>query len=373
MTDSIEQLRDVLERAPVIGNFHPLMPLCLSADVEVVVNAETLTEQLDDLVSHPVRPVIITTFDLDYADRFLVWDIPHCPSPEAVDQALPDRLDYARSHLVTLQGVAGRIVSDVRQKDYQTVALLLVDGLSYDDTLEWPEHPEPCFVDGPSITFARTPEKGILPDVGFPAIIGCPPLARRLAETGIPHSRGYSYWDREKNDVSALLFQGVPLTRVSGMAEALDLLAPVKLSGIYLQLVREGLDGLAHRRREVTPDEVQATVKAIYNDYRRLVDLLADSGLRGAVYLTADHGILWKKQHELRQLEDCRSQHPRYALECPSEEPGIVSKFETSSQAFYLFHHPHLGARIRSNDSGVHGGLSYWESIVPFVRVEVNL
>jgi len=373
MTDSIEQLCHALERAPVMGNFHSLVPLCLPADAEVVVKAGILAEQLDDLASHPVRPVIITNFSPDYTDRFLVWDTPHRPAPEVIDRALPDRLDYARSHLLTHRGVADRIISDACQKGYQAVALLLVDGLGYDDTLEWTENPEPCFVDGPSITFARTPEKEIMPDVGFPAIVGTPPLARRLAETGIPHSRGYSYWDREQNDVSALLFQGVPLTRVSGIAEALDLLASVKLSGIYLQLVREGLDGLAHRRREVTTSEVQATVKAIHNDYRQLVDLLADSGLRGAVYLTADHGILWKKQHELRQLDDCRSQHPRYALECPSEELGLVSQFETSTQTFYLFHYPYLGARIRANDSGVHGGLSYRESIVPFVRVEVNL
>ena len=40
---------------------------------------------------------------------------------------------------------------------------------------------------------------------------------------------------------------------------------------------------------------------------------------------------------------------------------------------YYLYHYPYLGSRIRANDSGVHGGLSYWESIVPFVRAEVNL
>jgi hypothetical protein len=372
MSNLIEQLRQALDRAPVMGDFHPLVPLCLSADVEVVLKARTLADQLDSLASHPARPVIITEFDPDYTDRFIVWDTPFRPAPAVIDRSLSDRLDYARSHLLTHQGIANRVISDARRKGYQAVALLLVDGLAYDDTLEWPEHPEPCFVDGPSITFARTPEKEIIPDIGFPAIVGTPPLARQLAETGIPHSRGYSYWDREENDVSARLFRGVPLTRVSGIAEALDLLTSVKLSGTYLQLVREGLDGLAHRRREVTINEVQATIKAIHKDYRRLVNLLADSGLRGAVYLTADHGILWKKQHEFHRLEDYRSQHPRYNLKFSSESSHI-SRFDMKSRTFYLLHYPYLGARIRANDSGVHGGLSYWESIVPFIRVEVNL
>jgi hypothetical protein len=372
MVDSIEQLRRELQRAPVMGNFHPLLPLCLSGDVEVVAMAGMLAEELDDLVPHPVRPVIIMGIDQEYAGRFSVCSAPRFPPAELINQALPDRLDYARTYLLTHRGVADRITSDTVQKGYDTVALLLVDGLSYHDTLQWPEYVEPCFINGPSITFSQTSDEHIMPDVGFPATVGTPPLARRLAQAGIPHSRGYSYWDRESDNVSALLFQGMPLTRVSRTAEALELLASVKLSGIYLQLVREGLDGLAHRRREVTVSEVTATVEAIHSDYRRLVSLLAESGLRGAVYLTADHGILWKKQHELHRAEGQHSRHPRYALKSP-EESHVASLFEMSHATFYLYHYPYLGARIRANDSGVHGGLSCQESIVPFVRVEVNL
>lgn len=372
MTDQIERLSHALDRAPVMGDIHPLVPLCLSADVEVATEAGAIAEQLDDPVSHPVRPVLITGFDAEYKDRFLVWDAPSCPSPEAINQALPHRLDYARTYLLTHHNIADRITCEAQQKGYQTVALLLVDGLSYEDTKEWPEHPEPCFIDGPSITFTRVSEDLIAPDVGFPAIVGSPPLARRLAEIGMPHSRGYSYWDREQNNVSAMLFQGVPLTRVSGIAEALDMTAQVGLSGIFLQLVREGLDGLAHRRREVTVHEVQAAVKAIHDDYRRLIDLLGNSGLKGAAYMVADHGILWKKQHTLHRLEKHSSQHPRYALECP-DDSSVASQFETSYQVYFLYHYPYLGSQIRANDSGVHGGLSYWESLVPFVRVEVNL
>jgi len=372
MSDSIEKLLRALERVPVMGSVHPLVPLCLPAGVEVIAEAETVAEQMDDLAAHPERPLLITDFDPRYTDRFFVCDASGCPPPEAINRALPHRLDDARRHLLTNRCVADRIVSDVQQKGYETVALLLIDGLSYDDTVEWPECPEPCFIDGPSITFARTPEKVIVPDIGFPATVGNPPLARRLAKVGIPHSRGYSYWDREQNDVSSMLFRGTPLARVSGIAEALDVLATIKLSGIYLQLIREGLDGLAHRRREVTISEVQAAVEAIHSDYRRLIDLLGTSGVKGAVYLTADHGILWKTQHEFHQIEGSGSRHPRYALERPLD-PSYASGFEMQNQTYYLYHYPYLGSRIRADDSGVHGGLSYWESIVPFVCVEVNL
>jgi hypothetical protein len=336
-----------------------------------VTDAELLADEMDSLRPHLDRPVLVTEFAPRHAARFLVRNAPECPPPEAISRALPCRLDYARRHLLTNRNVAQRIVSDTQRRGYQTVAVLLVDGLSYGDTLDWPELPEPCFIDGPSITFARTSEKNVCSVVGFPAMVGTPPLARRLADAGIPHSRGYSYWDRGQNDVSAMLFRSVPLTKVNGVGEAIDLLAPVKLEGIYVQLVREGLDGLAHHRREVTTGEVQAAVKAVHDDYRRIINLLANSGLRGAAYLTADHGILWKTQHTLRYFEGCRSQHPRHSLE-HSSDCRVVSQFEIDDQTYYLYHYPYLGSQIRANDSGVHGGLSYWESIVPFVRVEVN-
>lgn len=372
MANSIKQLNCALERAPVMGNVHPLVSLCLSADVEIVADPGIVAEWLDAPSPHAERPVLITRFDSRYKDRFLLWEATQRPPAEAINRALPYRVDNARRHLLTHQGIADRIVADVQQRGYQAVALLLVDGLSYDDTVEWSEHPEPCFVDGPSITFARISEKAIAPDIGFPAIVSQPPLAPRLAEIGIPHSRGFSYWDREQNDVSALLFQGMPLARVDEMADALDALATIKLAGIYLQLVREGLDGLAHRRREVSMNEVQAAVEAIHRDYRQLVGLLAASGVRSAVYLTADHGVLWKKEHEFCLIEGSGPQHPRYAQECP-REPNTASRFEMQDQVYYLYHYPYLGRHIRANDSGVHGGLSYWESIVPFVRVEVNI
>jgi hypothetical protein len=141
---------------------------------------------------------------------------------------------------------------------------------------------------------------------------------------------------------------------------------------MYVQLVREGLDGLAHSRREVTQAEVEGTVNAIHQDYHRLIEVVATAGLPGAVYLVADHGILWKAQHpELQRIEILRSDHPRYQIG-GSVPPEYGVDIPVGEQAYNLYRYPYLGAAIRANDSGVHGGLSYWESLVPFVRVEVN-
>lgn len=372
MVNTLHELKQALGRAPVMGDVHPLVPLCLPADVEVTESAEQVAERLDDLGFHSECPVLITRFDPRYRDRFLVLSASQCPSAQDINESLPNRIKDARQRLLTHRCIAERVVTDVCQKGYETVALLLIDGLSYDDVKSWPESPEPCFIDGPTITYGRTPEQAVALEVGFAGIVGNPPLARRLTEIGIPHARGYSYWERDQNDVSRLLFQGMPLERVSGIEQALSILRSAELSGIYLQLVREGLDGLAHGRREVTPLEIQATVEAIHEDYHHLIKLVADSQLRGAIYLTADHGILWKNVHKLVMVDNPGSRHPRYAVQAPSELCN-VSEFTMGGKRYYVYHYPHIACQIRANDSGVHGGLSYWESFVPFVRVEVNL
>lgn len=366
----IESLQKLLDIAPVMGHFHPLWSLCLPANVEIAASALAVAERLDNLERHPESPIFITDYAPTLADRFLTCHLPECPPAELINRSLPVRVTAA-SNLLTQKQIGHRIANDTLRRGYETVILMLVDGLSYEDTRSWPYHPTPCLIDGPSITFARTGSGNVVPDIGFPAIVGKMSIARQLTQIGIPHSRGYSYWEREQNDVSAFLFSGMPLTRVSGIRAALSLLQQVNLRGMYVQLVREGTDGLAHSRREVTALEVQATVNAILDDLHQLVSLVTESGLKGAVYLMADHGILWKHQHAFERLVGENSDHARYTWQRPSDlVPAFVC--QTSNGPCYLYHYSFIGRQLRANDSGVHGGLSYWESIVPFIHVEVN-
>ena len=368
MIDSLPKLLDV---APVMGHFHPLWKLCLPTNVEIATSAQAVAEKLDSLDRHPEQPIIITDYAPILADRFLTYHLPDCPSPDLVNQALPTRITSGH-HLFTNKEVGQQIVEDALKQGYETVILMLVDGLSYEDARYWPYHLTPCLIAGPSITFARATGETIVPDIGFPAIVGNYSIARKLAQVGIPHSRGYSYWEREQNDVSAFLFSGMPLTRVNGISETISLLRQVNLKGMYVQLVREGTDGLAHSRREVTAKEVQATVNAILDDLRQLVSLVVESGRKGAVYLVSDHGILWKHQHTLERLPGENSAHVRYTWNQPINL-SCVTPFPTSNGTCYLYHYPFTGRQLRTNDSGTHGGLSYWESIVPFVHIEVNI
>ncbi|NLG28360.1 MAG: hypothetical protein GX557_10640, partial [Chloroflexi bacterium] len=277
--------------APVMGQFHPLLPLCLPAEAQVRPNARAVAVEMDGRAAAEARPILITELDHAYADRFITMHLTDMPDAARVNAGLPRRLAAARQ-LLTSRCVADRIAADCRRRGYRAVFLLLVDGLSYEDARHWPEAPQPVFIDGPSITFYRDDGR-VLPDVGFPAIVGAPPVAQRLFPLGLARARGYSYWDRHSNDTAAAMFDGIPLERVGGIAEALERLGDEPLDGLFVQLVRIGTDGLAHGRREVSPREVASTVAAVREDLLCLVAMLRESGLPGAVYLTADHGMLW--------------------------------------------------------------------------------
>jgi hypothetical protein len=181
---------------------------------------------------------------------------------------------------------------------------------------------------------------------------------------------GFSYWSRASNKVSAYLFEGVPLTRIIGFREAVTILRSMDLRNTYVQIVREGLDGLAHHRREIKAQEIQQAVRAIRADIEALLEVLEDGPRPAALYLTADHGILWKTEHHFTNLETTDRGHPRYGTEPPMDSEHATA-FEFDEHAFYVYHWPYLGSSIRSNDCGIHGGLSIQESVVPFIQWEL--
>lgn len=366
----LSELHDALRQAPVMGEVHPLVPLCLPPDTVIIRDAGEFAREMDGLSPHRVRSVLVVEHAEQYEQRFLRIDVKTPPSPSEINIALPKRLSYARGELLTNQEVADYVASEAKQRGYQAVVLVLVDGLSYDDVMNWPEWKLPCFIDGPTITYARSEDAKVLEGVGFPAIVGDPPLVRRLDRIGLHHARGFSYWDREENDVTALLFRGIPLQRVASINDALSALDQSDARGLYVQIVREGLDGLAHRRREVASSEIDTTIGAIRSDMRQLVDMLQRQGLYGAIYLVSDHGILWKTQHELELISAPDRGTVRYGQQATSDDRS--SAFPIGNHVFHVYHYPYIGRRVPSNDSGVHGGLSYHESIVPLVRIEVT-
>lgn len=373
---SLAELEYWLQRVPVIATVHPLVPLCLRPGTRITSDVHAIQKLVDDPASQTSGPILILSRETGLKTRFPLLSVLSRPSEEEINQGFADNLQYARSYLPTTRTIAEYIENDVSKDLFETVVVFLVDGLSYADTVSWPCELWPCFVDGPSVTFRFLDESrnALVPSVGFPAIIGRPSIYSRLYRQGYRNARGYTYWDRD-NTVANYMFTGVPYERSANFETVLELLAAeADLDHTYVQIMREGLDGLAHSKRELRRQEVDAAIHGILHDVERLSELLQAKRKRACIYVIADHGILWKTEHSFRLLPEIDTRHPRYRV---GKHPGRTSDdftapFDCDGTVYHLFKYPFLGIAIKANDSGVHGGLSYQESIVPFAKFEVK-
>ena len=376
---TLETLIEQLPRTPVIGTVHPLVPLCLPAGVHITTDPAELVQLSDRPDYCEPLPVLLLSgphTPPELAGRLPHWHISERPSAKQINEGLPRHLAYARAHLLSTRHIADYIVQDVADNAFDMVVVFLVDGLSYADVADWPCAVQPCFVDGPSVTFRfwQTDKTRLDHTVGFPAIIGRPSIYARLYRLGYHHARGYTYWNRD-NRVADYMFEGVPYQKVANFEAVLEQLSTEKYwPHTYVQIVREGLDGLAHNKRELRAQEVQAAIHSILRDVERLSELLCTKGRSGCIYLTADHGILWKTEHPFLRVSAVRTRHPRYGVgsELARAAQDVAVTFRQEGGDYHLFVYPFLGTAIRANDSGVHGGLSYQESFVPLAKFEVK-
>lgn len=371
--DGYQHLEHWLGRSPVIANIHPLVPLALSDPVRVLSSSSNSLMDLDDcrVITHD--PILILKEDVRLANRFPVLHIGGHPPIDMINQHMHCHLEYIREHLLTSHKVADNIINDVSTARYDVIVLMLIDGLSYGDTLDWNAKITPCFIDGPSVTYRLHEDGRVLQDVGFASIINRPSIFSRLSGHGYRDAVGYTYWKTDTNAVSDHLFERIPTIQVANFEailreiDSLNIVRPT-----YIQVLREGLDGLAHSKRELSRSEIEGALIAIRNDIERLLDVISAKQLTACVYVTADHGVLWKNEHHW-QTRDLPGSKPRYTETRLSEDEAAYSvRFERSGRKYYAFRYPYLGSRIRSDDSGVHGGLSYQESFVPFMKFKVD-
>lgn len=370
---SLTELRQRLTETPTMADVHPLLPLCMPHDTRFVHDSRWLLAQLDSREDRLETSILLLKPDKKLGGRIPHFHCRDHPPVEEINQGLHLHIDYARQTLLTTHKVAGYIADDVQQGHYDLVVTLFVDGLSYGDVLDWKWNTIPCFVDGPSVTFQPDNRDRVIPSIGFPSIINRPSIAERLHALGYFHALGFAYWHSESNQVSEYLFRGIPDHKVRNFTQLLHLLQNEQIGFPgYIQIVRDGLDGLAHGKRELSREEINASLQALYDDIVRLIDLLSAKSRNAIVYVTADHGVLWKEDHDWVILNQ-RKSSPRYAVKAVPEEIGLhhSTRFEQNNIPYYLFHYPYLGTKIHHNNSGVHGGLSYQESFVPFIRIEV--
>jgi hypothetical protein len=250
---------------------------------------------------------------------------------------------------------------------------MLIDGLSYRDVKRWLDaHPDaeadltPCLVDGPTLT-----------EIAFPQVLGDTPPALRLFDRGYRRRLGFTYWSRKDNQLTDVLFRTI--SDVNAVGDFSTVLAKLRRDlqtrsdqRFYIQIVRTGLDGYVHHQKRKPP--VMTIVNTIMDEVLALADLFREVHRTAYICMTADHGILWRDEFEPQIVGRAPAgANPRscdWSDLYYQEESG--RRFAIAGREIYCLGYPKLRRALRIDEQGVHGGISFQESIVPFLTMRVG-
>lgn len=247
----------------------------------------------------------------------------------------------------------------------ELVVLIIVDGLSYETVSDVDSDAlRPVVVDGITTT-----------EPGFRRIIyGGDPASIYAALTGNGFYTGYgfTYWERGQEELSTDLHSamGQNIYRIRDFKEAISTLRgehPFS-NKTYVQITRMGLDQDSHNRKE-EPNR-QITRDAILKDVRELAEFASEVTNRFRIFLTSDHGILWRDQlpEDPPIVHDDTAHHARFLTGARDIDHGLVMTDQSDTETTGLAY-PCLARELKHTEWGVHGGFSYQESIVPLIEV----
>lgn len=353
----LKELQELARWMPVMAEMHPLSLAFLPDEIRLFDNPWQMVAELDAPIPQPLKPMLATCVEPTLRHRFPVVCCTHDPLTTDLNRVLLQRFEFIKRRMLCQSEVADEIA---RLTDVDAIALMLVDGLSYADLMrnmtisDRPHRIQPVLVDGVSIT-----EQGMI------RLIGQPPLAHRLFDAGLRTCLGFTYWERATEPLTDRLFAGFGdrIYKVKSFDDVLAALAEANLRGVYVQIVRAGLDAAAHRQRD--EPNIAAEVANIMDDFERLVAIFAQKGVNAWVHLVSDHGILWTHKHPLQPFEFSGAKHPRHYEHAKTGKHVLATTFE--GREFALLEYPYLRRELRANEWGVHGGLSFEESVVPWI------
>lgn len=373
---TLPELLALMDMTPTIADIHPVSLCYLPSDITVCDTATEVTHLLDDPAIVLPGRFLIRTADRHYDSRFPHVTCDHDPITHELNDVLFTRYDEIAKHMLCQSQLANRIVSEAGS--CQLVVLLLVDGLSYRDVKGWDlfnsntyAQLEPCLVDVPSVT-----------RVAFPNIVNSPTIAEQLFDMGYHDRLGFTYWTREDNMLTDRLFFAISETQktnhfpniLAGLQDHFD-----KKHGsakTFVQIIRTGLDGYAHSQKRHPP--IKAILGAVEQELVRIADLCVELnqkyGWHINIHLTSDHGILWF--HEFDPVVIGTAPARASARWCYwrelyyQEEKG--RQYLVGNEEYYCLDFPKLRRPPRIDEQGVHGGISYQESVVPFITLRIR-
>ena len=343
-------------------NYRALWELCLT-DVWCPASLEEWRERIDS--PREIDADSILFINLPPSDReeltqvfgFPTVEFPALPSIDQVNEALPNH--FETTNLCKQSDVAAEITERIRRELPQIVVLLVFDGLSFYDVIDW-ELPqatlEPYLVDGLSITSSA-----------MQRLIGSPVLTHRLFELGYIRRLGFSYWERAKNALTNMLFSEFPENQLHRMTTFDEVLQTIKTSEwsvhTYVQIIRAGLDGVCHFNRE--RPNVDLLLEDLKQDILLLLEILQEIGKSYRLFITADHGILWYADQDIVPLAEEKG-NARYAEGTIVGGDNVLTLKTDEGTYTVLTGDKVITKNRKVTEWGFHGGISAQESLVPF-------
>jgi hypothetical protein len=378
---SFDDIRDQARNGPVIAPLPDLAEFYLD-DLEVYDSIDGFHADLYDPDVQFEQDVLINA-DVQHSAYPRLDCSESALSPclnTAIDWASDDDHDRLMETLLGQSGIKDYVLDSTSTEE--VIVLVIVDGLSFDRMRDAGLAVRPALVDGISIT-----------ELGYRRVIygsesgdSMSIYGSLLNGKGFYDTFGFTYWERGQEALSTDLhaaMDGDDVHRIKDFTEAVRILereAPID-QRTYVQITRMGLDQDSHNRKERPDrDHVRDT---IIDDLRMLHEALSGITSRFRIMLTADHGILWEDQlpDDPPIVADEYHHHARY-IESEGSSPGAAGAASNSvtggrmvwdpasgEPARIGLAYPYLTRTLDHTEWGVHGGFSYFESLVPFVEL----
>ncbi|MCD4785319.1 MAG: hypothetical protein K8T10_15990 [Candidatus Eremiobacteraeota bacterium] len=359
MKVSLQELEELLDYSPVICKMDPLSSIYLK-NIELVDDDRFLVELDEPNFFHPPKRYLVKYPAQKLRKRFQVVELVHNPLTSEINPYLPENLDFIRQNCITNRTVSKYIKEYILKSSIQpnSIVLILVDGLSYEDVRDLECHIVPVFIDSASLTRESFP---IITDKGF--------LPTYFVKQGF-ELLGFNYWDIEKTELSSNIFccfsseQVIP---VDSFENILQFPSIKNKHRIFIQIVTMGLDQWTHKNYESPP--IKTFINRITERIEKLSEIIPKPGY---IFVISDHGILWKDKHQFQVIENkSKKPNPQMRYYCKNEvgRTGIPIGKEDN---YWLLEYPYIRRNFRKNEWGCHGGLSFQESFVPLIIVEVK-
>lgn len=357
---NFDKFKRVLKKIPISVSNNKESLICLDYDFRISSPDDFLSciDSKDHYLEY--KPTVILPPNRKVKAKLLSVAIEEPFYQLNFNNYLYDRFDLAKELFFKQSEIKNFIASQSSRHDF--VMLIVVDGLSYLDCLDW-DNVSPCLVD--TVTTTKNGFKNI--------ICNGSSLAYEMYQRRFRNFVGFSYWEKDqKNDLTDEIFRGFSsVSKFEAYSQVIEQLKEPFQSKTYFQIVMQGLDGIAHNNRD--EPLIEAIVGNIRKRVQDTVKILSAHNKKGIIFLTSDHGILWKHKSSLVKIPSHSSQqhyHQRYY------DSKILSKdckcFSIAGGNYSSLRYPFITRVMRPNEWGVHGGISLEESVVPFVTISVN-